>query len=415
MLLVTQKAVKEALSSHGPMATCVDLAHHNSVAGRDEWRNVRSLIVVGRTQPAPASVERMAEALTGRAVEPLKGWYQRGDGVRHASGETMAIEADRHPDPICEAIRWQVCEGELMQIIGRGRGVNRTETDPLDVLVMSDAPLPIPVAQTLQAVDLAPNPADLMLAAGGVVFENAADAAATYPQLWSTRNAAKFALHRWRTEMAGQAADGIRSLIVDIIRGLIPSGPLVARVDYQRAGARMSPSVAWFDPALVPDVAGWLAERLSCQLAWCRAEGGPSELPPNAPRAERPKEPRPPPETAEPEPVWPDEPPTWADDDLGWSPNAFTPEMADLERWSASDVDARNLEDIAVTEMRFTDRDESLLEPGRLYPLMPRSLSLVEPHDMLVRLPPVREPRQEGQPPPIGRLIPAWVWAGQPP
>ena len=121
-----------------------------------------------------------------------------------------------------------------MQIVGRGRGVNRTEMDPLDVLVLTDAPLPIPVAHTLQAADLAPNLADLMLAAAGVVFDNAADASTAYPHLWATRNAAKFALHRWRTEMAEQGPDGIRSLIIDTIRGLIPSGPLIARVDYQR-------------------------------------------------------------------------------------------------------------------------------------------------------------------------------------
>ena len=108
VLVVTQKAVKEALPAFGPLAANIDLGHHNAMAGRDQWRNVRQLIVVGRTQPAPASVERLAEALTGRAVTPLEGWYQRGDGVRHASGETVAIEADRPPDPTCEAIRWHV-------------------------------------------------------------------------------------------------------------------------------------------------------------------------------------------------------------------------------------------------------------------------------------------------------------------
>jgi len=48
VLVVAQKAVREALPSHGPMASCIDLAHHNAVAGRDQWRNVRALIVVGR-------------------------------------------------------------------------------------------------------------------------------------------------------------------------------------------------------------------------------------------------------------------------------------------------------------------------------------------------------------------------------
>jgi hypothetical protein len=48
---------------------------------------------------------------------------------------------------------------------------------------------------------------------------------------------------------------------------------LVRRVEYQLAEARRSASVAWHDPALVPDIAAWLTERLG-PLAWC---GSPPE------------------------------------------------------------------------------------------------------------------------------------------
>ncbi len=313
VLVVTQKAIREALPAHGPMAACIDLAHHNAVAGRDLWRNVRALIVVGRTQPAPASVERLAEALTGRVVEHVEGWYARGDGVRHMAGAgAVAIEADRHPDPIVEAVRWQVCEAELLQIIGRGRGVNRTEDDPLDVLVLTDAPLPLPVAATLQAADLAPSPADLMLAAGGVVFENATDVAAAYPQLWTNREAAKKALQR--ASEAGQLGTfSYESL-------LLGECPQLERVSYQRAGARLSPSVAWCDPGLVPDPATWLAQRIG-PLAWCRVDGHQPDPPPSpSATADRRPRPQPPDISAGPVPAWADDP--------GWSP-------ADAERFTS--------------------------------------------------------------------------------
>ncbi len=284
VLLVTQRGVREALPSFGPMASGIDLAHHNAVSGQDRWRDVRALIVVGRTQPSPASVERMAEALTGRAVERVDGWYSRGDGVRHtAAGGAVAIEADRHPDPIAEAIRWQICEGELVQIIGRGRGVNRTEDNPLDVLVLTDAPLPMQVATTLQAADMAPSPEDLMAAAGGIVLENAADVAAAYPHLWATRNAAKFALHRWRAEVAGEAEVGIKPLIEDIYRGLIPTSPGFTRLAYQVAGPGKSPAVAWVDQALVTNPVATLAKMLG-RLAWpSLPDPEPPDPPPDPP------------------------------------------------------------------------------------------------------------------------------------
>lgn len=104
VLAVLQKRVKEALSDLGRLPPNLELAHHNAVAGRDQWRDVSALIVVGRTQPSPAAVRRVAEALTGQAAEGLADWYQRADAVREmADGSTMQAEADRHPDPLARA------------------------------------------------------------------------------------------------------------------------------------------------------------------------------------------------------------------------------------------------------------------------------------------------------------------------
>ena len=89
-----------------------------------------------------------------------------------ADGEDMAAETDIHPDAMCEAIRWQITEGELVQIIGRGRGVNRTEATPLEVLVMTDAPLPVPVDEAIGFAHLAPSTDDRQIAECGFAFEN---------------------------------------------------------------------------------------------------------------------------------------------------------------------------------------------------------------------------------------------------
>jgi putative DNA primase/helicase len=179
------------------MRSNIAFAHHNAIAGRDQWRNVRALIVVGRTLPGPDALERMAEARSGSAVALLRPWYKRADAEREmADGSAMPAEADRHPDPLADAIRWQICEGELLQIIGRGRGVNRMESDPLDVLVLTDVPIPLPIAETLTDQALDPTLADRMLAAGGVAFASPDDAARAYPNLWPTREAAKKAFAR---------------------------------------------------------------------------------------------------------------------------------------------------------------------------------------------------------------------------
>jgi hypothetical protein len=51
----------------------------------------------------------------------------------------------RHPDPLVEAVRFAIYEGELLQAVGRGRGVRRNAETRLEVLILTDVPLPIPV------------------------------------------------------------------------------------------------------------------------------------------------------------------------------------------------------------------------------------------------------------------------------
>jgi putative DNA primase/helicase len=227
-------------------------------------------------------VERITEALTGSAVPLLTGWYPRACTSRElAEGANMEAEADRHPDPIAEAVRWRICEGELVQIIGRARGVNRTEADPVDILVLTDVPLPLPVDATLYAADLAPTPADLMLGAGGIEFENAADAAAAYPDLWANAAAARQAFHRARCVTNPNKKDSIRECHA-------PPGerpPYLRRIDYQLAGPGRRLEAAWCCPALVPDPAAALIDMLG-PLAWCSVADPP--VPP-APAAEPPE------------------------------------------------------------------------------------------------------------------------------
>jgi putative DNA primase/helicase len=268
-LVVTNKAAEDALPAVWRKPAAVDLAHFNAVAGRDGWRDVAFLATVGSTNPPRAAVEELAEALTGEHVPPLAGWYERHDTSREtADGSYAGAETDRHPHPIAEAIRWQIREGEVIQAIGRARGVNRTEANPVDVLVMGDAVLPVPV-EPVDDADLDPSPADLMLAAGGVALESPTHAAVCYPGLWKTESAAKMAFARRTCRGVADGHIPYNEPIIEDVTVCGRSDTTLGRADYQLAGERMHPALAWFDPATVPDPAAWLHERLG-GLAWCR-------------------------------------------------------------------------------------------------------------------------------------------------
>jgi hypothetical protein len=119
-----------------------------AIRGRDEANAVPQLVVVSRPLPKPAQVEIMAETIFGRSVQrlPFAAWYSKMPvGRLMVDGTGRRALALRHPDPLVEAVRFAICEGELVQAVGRGRGVRRTADTRLEVLILTDVPIPIPV------------------------------------------------------------------------------------------------------------------------------------------------------------------------------------------------------------------------------------------------------------------------------
>jgi putative DNA primase/helicase len=178
----------------------VHAAWFNAVAGRDHWKNVGLVIVVGRPMPSPRAVEKLARALTGRVPEAVEDWYPRGDveRLKRNGRETIVVvgEGFSHPDEYCERVRQRIVNGEIVQAIGRGRGIRRDAARPLKILVFGDTPLPFPVDEFTSAEINNASATDRMLAEGGVAFENGTSASKAYPELWTMAGAAKAALQR---------------------------------------------------------------------------------------------------------------------------------------------------------------------------------------------------------------------------
>ncbi|WP_296710863.1 toprim domain-containing protein [Rhodoblastus sp.] len=178
----------------------VHAAWFNAVAGRDHWKNVGLVIVVGRPMPSPRAVEKLARALTGRVPEAAEDWYPRRDveRLKRNGRETIVVvgEGFSHPDEYCERVRQRIVNGEIVQAIGRGRGIRRDAARPLKILVLGDTPLPFPVDEFASAEINNASATDRMLAEGGVAFENGTSASKAYPELWPMVGAAKTALQR---------------------------------------------------------------------------------------------------------------------------------------------------------------------------------------------------------------------------
>lgn len=260
-LVTGNKEMVEGLRPYLP--DTMGTAHFNALRGRDDWREARFAVTLGRPMPSPQAVETMAGAILGRAVEPAGDWYERTTRPLFIGGKVAAtVEGVRHPDPTAEALRWSICEGEVLQS-DRLRASDRTADTPADWFLVG---CPVPEGLAIDAVVPweAPTPADEMLASGGVALLSAPAAFRVYPTLWPSIEAAKKALQR--------AADQTGTISYrDSYKGMSPSGLAVVR--YRLAGERQRPAVALVDLSRVPDPAGWLAAHVGPLAHFEIAEG----------------------------------------------------------------------------------------------------------------------------------------------
>ena len=253
LLIVGQKAAIDALRATG-LPPRVEAVHFNALSGLDRWGDVGGMIVMGRTLPAPRTVELIAMALTGRMPTPnpenVGWWYPMAERrVRLAGDRTAPLSMEAHADPIAEAVRWSICEGELIQAMGRGRGVNRTADTPLEIDLLTDVVLPVIVDALVPWSDLCPTRRDLM-ALSGIVLENAADMAACFPELWSSAAAAR--------------QDRSRS-VTNCYYGDLYNSQMShssAEVTWRPEGPGHRARTARVDLARIPDPEAWLTNRL---------------------------------------------------------------------------------------------------------------------------------------------------------
>jgi hypothetical protein len=300
-LVVTYLAIEQHFSS----LSGVETGHFNAIAGLDRFNDVNSVFVIGRPLPDPRELRLLTIALTGRPIPETQA-QQETRGALMADGTGAAISVRAYADPDLEAVRTAISDAEVIQAIGRGRAINRTAETPLDVWVMADVCLPLPVNELVKWADVRLNPIQQMAARGAVIF-SPADAVKACPDLFSTEEAAKKAIQRAMPE--GDLRDISLSNIS--LRGLSLKSPV--RVAYRPVG-RGRP---WNRIALV---AGW---RVGGFREWLEGLVGPlafyevTEPPPPPPHPSAPA-PTPPPFA----PADGDLPVT-ASDDPGWTAEAW--------------------------------------------------------------------------------------------
>jgi putative DNA primase/helicase len=252
-LLICQQGLEEALRA-GALPANLETRHFNDITGENAWKDVALVIVVGRTLPPSRIVERNARVVFGTDVEEVVAdadgharYPLITRGMRRRDGRGIAVMGPGHPDSRVEAARWAICEAQLVQAIGRARGVNRTADNPLKIDILTNIVLPIEVDEVTTWERIQPGPLEVMRAAGAVP-STYADMAAAYPDLFPSGDAARMAINRGNPEQTPI------EYLIGVCSGFSPR-------QYRRKGARGPWSTLFYDPARV-DPLPWLTARL---------------------------------------------------------------------------------------------------------------------------------------------------------
>jgi hypothetical protein len=228
----------------------VATGHFNAIAGLDEYRNVQSLFVIGRPLPRPEHIRRDAMALTGKAF-PHADTEIEERGVLRRDGTGTPVSTRAYVDPDLEAIRATITDAEVMQAIGRARGINRTEENPLNVFILADVILPLEVERVIPWPDTRPDRLARMFARGAALF-SPGDAFRAYPGLFRSLEAARPVVACGPGDLA---LVSLRSILIGVstLNHPVP-------VTYRPVGRGQQSRQAWVAPWFLTHFPDWLTK-----------------------------------------------------------------------------------------------------------------------------------------------------------
>ena len=105
------------------------------------------------------------------------------------------VDECRYEDPQAELLRAAICDDELTQAIGRGRGVNRSAANPLEVHVLADVALQL-VHDRVVPWEMVKSDLFQRMPLEGIAVDSPGDAAALHPRLFPSKSAPEKAFQR---------------------------------------------------------------------------------------------------------------------------------------------------------------------------------------------------------------------------
>jgi hypothetical protein len=218
ILLVTNKAIEEKLKEHEDFPKGVATMHYGATSGIDIYKDVPSLVIAGRLMLPVKQAVNLASLLKGEVIPASSNdsMYPRHCQTISADSGDRTVESDYHPDPLVEEVRYQKTEGEQIQAIGRARPFIRNKSNPLDILILTNVPIPIKVDLLTTWGEVVTTKLEDLLAKRKIAPIAHNELARLYPDLFKTVKVARTAVDNFFKRYAA-IHDVVKSNLSDLL------------------------------------------------------------------------------------------------------------------------------------------------------------------------------------------------------
>jgi putative DNA primase/helicase len=173
----------------------VSTLHHGDVDGDDDYRDVDVVFQIGAPFAPPAAVARQASAELGRYLEEQKS-VRTPCAALMTDGSGVAFERLAYENPAMQRVHAGTYDNAFVQGLGRGRGINRTAANPVEIIIHGNVPLPFPVT----TIERRRKPSRVhKQALARRIHTNPHDAVRFHPDLYQRRRDGSVATADWRS------------------------------------------------------------------------------------------------------------------------------------------------------------------------------------------------------------------------
>ncbi len=143
---------KRAIAALKPEEHGGHSAHFAAIRGRNDWSKINTVVVVGREQPSPAAVEKIARAYAAHGDADFESigsnrYPETTRGIRKRDGSGHPVKVAYHPNAWADRVLRSIRDTEIAQTIDRIRPIFKEQ--PIEVILMSPVAVDLTVDQVV--------------------------------------------------------------------------------------------------------------------------------------------------------------------------------------------------------------------------------------------------------------------------